>query len=73
MKYTKYILLLLLTASCGSRQSIRHRSNHEADVRPGVPVVTSVPTPVVVEEEEGPRLALPVPHLRDDTTGALRL
>ena len=52
MKYTKYILLLLLTASCGSRQSIRHRSNHEADVRPGVPVVTSVPTPVVVEEEE---------------------
>ena len=52
MKYTKYILLLLLTASCGSRQSIRHRSNHEADVRPGMPVVTSVPTPVVVEEEE---------------------
>lgn len=51
MKYTKYILLLLLTASCGSRQSIRHRSNHEADLRPGVPVVTSVPTPVVAEEE----------------------
>ena len=50
MKYTKYLLLLLLVASCGSRQTVRHHSP-VADAKPDVPAVVQVPTPVVVEEE----------------------
>lgn len=51
MKYTRYLLLLLLAASCASQQSVRHRGSHQADVKPVAPVTVQVPTPVVVEEE----------------------
>ena len=50
MKYTKYLLLLLLVASCASKRSVQHYS-HQADARPVAPAVVNVPTPVVVEEE----------------------
>lgn len=52
MKYTKYLLLLLLVASCATRQTVRHRVNHEVDVRPVAPVAVQPPAPVVVVEEE---------------------
>ena len=53
MKYTRFLLLLLLVASCASKQTaIRHRNSHQADVRPAAPVTVQVQTPVVVEEEE---------------------
>ena len=51
MKYTKYLLLLLVLASCASKRSISHRSL-QADVRPVAPV--EVQQPVVVVEEEEP-------------------
>ncbi|MBR6142076.1 MAG: D-alanyl-D-alanine carboxypeptidase/D-alanyl-D-alanine-endopeptidase [Bacteroidaceae bacterium] len=53
MKNIRFLLLLLLVASCASRQTaIRHRNSHQADVRPVAPVTVQVQTPVVVEEEE---------------------
>ena len=61
MKYTKYLLLLLLTASCASRRSVSHH-NYQADVRPVVPV--EVPQPVVVVEEEEPEVEEPVVSAR---------
>ena len=51
MKYTKYLLLLLLVTSCASRRTVQHRS-YQADPRPYTPATVQVPTPVVVEEEE---------------------
>lgn len=50
MNRTKYLLLLLLVASCASQRSVRHR-NYQADTKPAAPVTISVTTPVVVEEE----------------------
>ena len=50
MKNTKYLLLLLLAASCASQRSVRH-SSYQADIRLAAPATVSVPTPVVVEEE----------------------
>ena len=50
MKYTKYLLLLLFTASCATKQNVRYRS-YQADAMPTVPAVVQVPTPIVVEEE----------------------
>lgn len=52
MKHLRYLLLLLLVASCASQQTVRHRTSHQADVRPVAPVVVQKPVPVVVEEEE---------------------
>ena len=60
MKNTRLLLLLLLVASCASRQTaIRHRNSYQADVRPVAPVTMPVQTPVVVEEEEkGPEVVV---------------
>ena len=49
MKYTKYLLLLLLAASCASQRSVRHHS-YQADRQPVQPAV--VQQPVAVQEEE---------------------
>lgn len=51
MKYTKYLLLLLLTAGCASKRNVgsyHHQTYSQPDAAPAV----QVPTPVVVEEEE---------------------
>ena len=61
MKYTKYLLLLLVLASCASKRSISHRSQ-QADVRPVAPV--EVQQPVVVVEEEEPVVEEPVVSAR---------
>ena len=61
MKYTKYLLLLLVLASCASKRSISHRSL-QADVRPVAPV--EVQQPVVVVEEEEPVVEEPVVSAR---------
>ena len=61
MKYTKYLLLLLLLASCATKRTIRHHT-YQADVRPAVPVV--VQAPVVVAEEEEPEAEEPVVSAR---------
>ena len=50
MKYTKYLLLLFLTASCASQRTVKHRT-YQADARPAVPVEVQVQQPAVVEEE----------------------
>ena len=50
MKYTKYLLLLLVVTSCATKRSIRYRS-YQADVMPTVPAPVQVYTPVVIEEE----------------------
>lgn len=50
MKYTKYLLLLLLATSCASRRTVQHHS-YQTDPRPYTPATVQVPTPVVVEEE----------------------
>lgn len=50
MNKSKYLLLLLLLASCGSRQAVRHHAQH-ADVRPAAPVVVQQ-LPETTEEEE---------------------
>lgn len=50
MKYTKFLLLLILTASCASQRTVRHQY-HQADMRPAEPVEVQQPV-VVVEEEE---------------------
>ena len=49
MKYTKYLLLLLLAASCASQRSVRHYG-YQADRQPVQPAV--VQQPVAVQEEE---------------------
>ena len=51
MKYTKYLLLLLLTVSCASHQSVRLRS-FQADVRPDIPVAVQPPATTVAVEKE---------------------
>ena len=61
MKYTKYLLLLLLVASCASNRTVRHYS-HQADMRPVVPV--EVQQSVVVVEEEEPEAEEPVVSAR---------
>ena len=61
MKYTKYLLLLLVLASCASKRSISHRTQ-QADVRPVAPV--EVQQPVVVVEEEEPVVEEPVVSAR---------
>ena len=61
MKYTKYLLLLLLLASCATKRTVRHHT-YQADVRPAVPVV--VQAPVVVAEEEEPEAEEPVVSAR---------
>ena len=39
------ILLLVMVTSCVSTQTVRHRSSHQADTRPAVPVTRSIATP----------------------------
>lgn len=50
MKYTKYLLLLLLVASCASKRVVQHRV-YEADQRPQVPVVVEPVATVEAETE----------------------
>ena len=50
MKYTKYLLLLLLVTSCASRRAVRHHGYQTYTPAPA-PVQVQVPAPVVVEEE----------------------
>lgn len=50
MKYTKYLLLLLLTASCASHQTVRHRSL-QADIRPDAPLEVQLPANATVVEK----------------------
>ena len=50
MKYTRYLLLILLLASCASKRTVSHHS-YQADPRPYQPAAVQVQTPVVVEEE----------------------
>ena len=61
MKYTKYLLLLLLLSSCASRH-YSQRYSHRADSQPIVPAV--VEQPVVVVEEEEPEAEEPVVSAR---------
>lgn len=53
MKYTRFLLLLLLTASCASQRTVRHH-NYQADARPAVPV--EVQQPAVVADEKEPEV-----------------
>ena len=46
MKYLKLLPLLLVLASCASTQTVRHRSSHQADVQPVVPVAQPIETQV---------------------------
>ena len=50
MKYTKYLLLILLLASCASKRTVRQYS-HQADARPVVPAMVQQPVVAVAEEE----------------------
>lgn len=50
MKYTKYLLLLLLTASCTSQRALWHR-NRQGNVLPDAPVAVQMQTPAVAAEE----------------------
>ena len=50
MNYTKYLLLLLLTASCASHRTVKHHS-YQVNARPAVPATVQVQQPVVDEEE----------------------
>ena len=50
MKYTKYLLLLLLVASCASKRVVQHRV-YEVDQRPQVPVVVEPVATVEAETE----------------------
>jgi len=50
MKYTKYLLLLLLVTSCASRRAVRHHG-YQTYTPATAPVQVQVPAPVVVEEE----------------------
>ena len=50
MKYTKYLLWLLLLASCASQRNIRHHT-YRVDMPPVVPAVELEPETVVEEEE----------------------
>ena len=61
MKYTKYLLLLLLLASCASKRTVRHYG-YQPYTRPATPTV--VQTPVVVVEEEEPVVEEPVVSAR---------
>jgi D-alanyl-D-alanine carboxypeptidase/D-alanyl-D-alanine-endopeptidase (penicillin-binding protein 4) len=51
MKYTKYLLLLLLLASCASKRTVNKHRSYQADTRPAVPATVQVAMPVVEEEE----------------------
>ena len=51
MKYTKYLLLLLLTVSCVSHKTVHHRSL-QADIKPDAPLEVQLPTNAVVAEKE---------------------
>ena len=50
MKYTKYLLLLLITVSCASHKTVHHRSL-QADIRPDAPLEVQLPATAVVEEK----------------------
>ena len=50
MKYTKYLLLLLITVSCASHKTVHHRSL-QADIRPDAPLEVQLPATTVVEEK----------------------
>ena len=51
MKYTKYLLLLLLTVSCASHHSVRHRSL-QAEIKPDAPLEVQLPANAAVVEKE---------------------
>lgn len=70
MKYKKYLLLLLLTASCASQQSVRHRGSHQADVRPVVPAVRQASTSVATEDEASKQETVNVQSSVAQTQGA---
>ena len=50
MKYTKYLLWLLLLASCASQRNVRHHT-YRVDMPPVVPAVELEPATVLEEEE----------------------
>jgi len=52
MKYTKLLLLLLFVASCASRQTVRHRGSHQADVQLVAPVAEQGASSVTVKENK---------------------
>lgn len=52
MKYTKLLLLLLFVVSCASRQTVRHRGSHQADVQLVAPVAEQGASPVAVKENK---------------------
>ena len=50
MKYTKYLLLLLLVTSCASKRTV-NQYRYQAYTQPETPVVVQQQPPVVVEED----------------------
>ena len=50
MKYTKYLLLLLLLTSCASQRSVRHHG-YQADSFPAVPVEVQDPAITAIDRE----------------------
>ncbi|MBP3712311.1 MAG: D-alanyl-D-alanine carboxypeptidase/D-alanyl-D-alanine-endopeptidase [Bacteroidaceae bacterium] len=50
MKYTRFLFLLLLLASCASQRAVRHRT-YQADALPAQPVAVEQPVQTVEEEE----------------------
>ena len=65
MKYTKYLLLLLLAVSCASHQTVRHR-NLQTEIRPDALLEVQLPanTVVVEKEAEEPAASQPVVSAR---------
>ena len=66
MKYTKYLLLLLLAVSCASHQNVRYRSR-QTEIRPDAPLEVQLPANAVVvveEEAEEPAAIQPVVSAR---------
>lgn len=53
MKQTRYLLLLLLAASCASQRVAKHRS-YEADVQPAAPTVQVVVAPPSPDKDAAP-------------------